>query len=581
MAIDGLFLHFMRAEIASFAVGAKIEKIYMPSRYELVFALRTRTQTRRLFLSVAGNAPRINFTESTPENPPTPPMICMLFRKTLAGAVITAVRQYGADRLLFIDLDATNEIGDRVKRTLAVELMGQYSNCILLNEDNVIVDALKRVDATKSSYREILPQRPYVFPPPQDKLQLTEVSPSQITDRLRGMPNKALSSALVAVMSGCSPLLGKELSYRVCLGERAVGELTPPQWERLERELADLKERLEKEEAEPCCLTGADGAFVDYYFMPLTLYANQVKLTRMQSLSEILDLFFVEREKRIRARAKAEDLYKTVNALIERTSKKINLQREELLSGDEMEQKRKFAELINANIFALPKGVSVYEVPDYYNDYQPVRIPVSPELSPAANAQKYFKEYRKAQTAKKVLSAQIEKGAQDLQYLQTVQYALQNAETFGELSEIRTELSQSGFLKSKTGTKNKKNSTVPPLEFRSPDGFTVLVGRNNLQNEQLTFKKAQKTDCWFHAKKAPGSHVILLLRNGKATDESMEYAAKLAAWFSSVRDRGTVEVDYTQVKNIKKPPGTKPGYVIYHVYNTVYVKAEKPKETTE
>ena len=201
-------------------------------------------------------------------------------------------------------------------------------------------------------------------------------------------------------------------------------------------------------------------------------------------------------------------------------------------------------------------------------------------LSPAANAQKYFKEYRKAQTAKKVLSEQIEKGTQDLSYLQTVQYALQNAETSGELSEIRTELSQSGFLKSKTGTKNKKNSTVPPLEFRSPDGFTVLVGRNNLQNDQLTFKKAQKTDFWFHAKKAPGSHVILLLQNAAPTDESMEFAAKLAAWFSSVRERGMAEVDYTQVKNIKKPPGAKPGYVIYHVYNTAYVKAEKPKETT-
>ena len=581
MAIDGLFLHFIRDEIARFAIGAKLDRIFMPSKYELVFVLRTRTQTRRLFLSVAGNAPRINFTASVPENPATPPMICMLLRKTLAGAVIENVRQYGADRILFFDLNATNEIGDRVKRTLVLELMGQYSNCSLLNEKQTIIDALKRVDASKSSYREVLPQRQYVFPPPQDKLQLTECAPSLVVEKLRALSGKTLSSALVSVMSGCSPLLGKELSYRVCLGERTVGELTDLQWKRLEGELADLKERLAENRAEPCYLIGPDDRLLDYYYMPLTLYANQATVKRAGSLSEILDLFYVEREKQARAKAKAEDLYKTVHSLIERTSKKINLQREELLTGDEMETRRKYAELINANIYALPKGASVYEVQDYYNDYQPLRIPASPALSPAENAQKYFKDYRKAQTAKKILTEQIEKGTEDLAYLRTVAYALEQAGTFGELSEIRTELSQSGFLKSKTGTKNKKNSTVPPLEFRSPEGFRVLVGRNNLQNDLLTFKKARKTDYWFHAKKAPGSHVILLLDGAAPTDEAMEYAAKLAAWFSSVRERGMVEVDYTQVKNIKKPPGAKPGYVIYHVYNTAYVKAEKPKEQTE
>ena len=578
MAIDGLFLHFMRSELAAFAVGAKIDKIYFPTKYELVLTLRTRTQSKRLFISVAGNAPRINFTDSSPENPATPPMICMLFRKLLCGATVETIRQYGCDRVLFLDLNATNEIGDRVKRTLAVEIMGPYSNCILLNEDGIIIDALKRVDASKSSFREILPQKPYRLPPPQDKLLLSEADTAAILSRLRLTDSKPLSSALVAAISGCSPLLGKELAYRVCLRDPLVSELSEPHWQRLTAELDGLRDMLVRDAPQPCYLMGQNGELLDFYYMPLTLYANQARVIPAAELSPVLDLFFVEREKRQRAKSKAEDLFKTVNALIERTSKKINNQREELLSGDALEEKRKFAELINANIYALSKGASVYEVPDYYNENEPVRIPVSPELSPAGNAQKYFKEYRKAQTAKKVLADQIEKGTADLDYLHTVRFALENASTFGELTEIRAELSQNGFLKSKTGTKNKKNSTVPPLEFHSPDGFRILVGRNNLQNELLTFKKARKTDYWFHAKKAPGSHVILEADEKTPSETAMETAARLAAWYSSLRERGMVEVDYTQVKNIKKPPAARTGYVIYHVYNTMYVKATKPNE---
>lgn len=578
MAIDGLFLRFMRSEIASFAVGAKIDKIYFPTKNEMVITLRTRTRARRLFVSVAGNAPRINFTEASPENPATPPMICMLFRKLLCGAVVEAIRQYGCDRVLFMDLNATNEIGDRVKRTLVLEIMGPYSNCILLNEEGVIIDALKRVDASKSSFREILPQRSYRLPPEQDKLDLSEAETPAVISRLKTIKEKALSSALVGAVSGCSPLLGRELAYRVSLRDPAVAELTPTQWARLESELAALREMLVSGIPKPCYLVDPGGELLDFYYMPLTFYANQARLVPAENLSSVLDLFFVEREKRQRAKSKAEDLFKTVNALIERTAKKINNQREELLSGEKLEEKRKFAELINANVYALSKGASVYEVPDYYNDNLPVRIPVQPELSPAANAQRYFKEYRKAQTAKKILAEQIEKGAADLDYLQTVRYALENASTFGELSEIRAELSQNGFLKSKTGTKNKKNSTVPPLEFKTDDGFRILVGRNNLQNELLTFKKARKTDYWFHTKKAPGSHVILVCEEAQPTPSAMEAAAGIAAWFSSVRERGMVEVDYTQVKNIKKPPAARTGYVIYHVYSTMYVEAKKPKE---
>ena len=577
MGVDGIFLHFLKNEIADYAVGAKIEKIYLPSKFELVLNLRTRTEARRLFISVGGNAPRFNFTASSPENPAQPPMLCMLLRKQLTGAVIREVRQAGLDRIVFFDMDATDEIGDRVKRTLVVEIMAQYSNCILLDENGVIIDALKRVDATKSSFREVLPRLPYQLPPAQDKFDIREVTPEQAAERVFSCENKALSSALLGALSGVSPLAARELAYRVTLGDPPVTELSDNARARLLHELTSLKAFVEAGKPQPCWLTDANGAYLDFSYMPLTLFANDAQRHSAESLSEILDRFYYEREKLRRAKSKAEDLFRSVAALKERTAKKINLQREELAACADREQKRIWAELINANLYSLQKGAAAYEVQDYYNDYQTVSIPADPLLTPSQNSQRYYKEYRKAQTAQKILTEQIEKGMADLAYLETVEDELSRAETEKELTEIRFELAGAGMLKSKTGTKNKKNAPLLPLRFTSPGGFTVLVGRNNTQNDELSFKKAAKNDWWFHAQKAPGSHVILVLNGGEAPEADMEFAAKTAAWFSSVRERGSVEVDYTRVKNLKKTPAARPGYVIYHVYQTVYAKAEKPQ----
>lgn len=577
MAIDGLFLHFIKEEIKEFAVGAKVDKLYLPTRHELVILLRTRTQTKRLFVSVSGNAPRINFTRFTPENPANPPMLCMLLRKQLCGATVTDVRQLGYDRVLFIDFDATNEIGDRVKRTLVVEIMAQYSNCILLDENGVIIDALKRIDASKSSFREILPQRTYELPPQQDKLNPEEATEEEILCKVLFFTDKKLSSAILSSVSGVSPLTAKEIAYRVTLSDPEINKLSDGVKQRLLHELAVLRGYIENG-AEPCYVVSDTGEPVEFSFMPLTSLSLRGKLVAEESLSDILDFFFVEREKLLRAKSKAEDLFKTVSNLIERTSKKINNLREELLQAEDAETKRIYAELINANLYSLQKGSSEYEVADYYNDYKMTKIPAAEHLSPAQNAQRYYKEYRKAQTAKKVLAQQIEAASADLEYLETVRDELSRAETERELNEIRTELSGAGFLKSKTGTKNKKNAPMKPLEFISPNGSRVLVGRNNTQNDALTFKISSKNDIWFHAKKAPGSHVVLVCSEKEPLPEDIEFAAGVAAWYSSVRERGSVEVDYTKVRNIKKPPASRPGFVIYHVYSTLYVKAIRPED---
>lgn len=576
MSIDGIFLNFLKNEIADFAIGAKVDKIYMPSKYELVLNLRTRTQTKKLFVSVSGNSPRINFTEFSPENPSTPPMICMLFRKQLSGATVKDVKQVGFDRVLMIELSATDEIGDKVERTLVVEIMAQYSNCILLDENGFIIDALKRVDSSKSSYREVLPHKQYVCPPVQNKLNITENSVSEISEAVFVQKNKKLSSAVLSVLAGVSPLIAKELAYRVTLDDIEVSCMSDAMKIRLEHELDILSDIVNNRKAKPCYLTDDNGNFIEFSYMPLTQYGNCVKINFTDSFSEIPDIFYFERERLQRAKSKASDLYKNVSSLIERTSKKINIQREELARCDDMETKRIYAELINANLYSLTKGTDNYTVANYYDNYTPVTIPVQPHLTPSQNSQRYYKEYRKAQTARKMLTELIDKGANDLEYLLSVQDELSRAATEKELSEIRTELSMAGFLKRKTGTGNKKSAALPILEFTSPDGFTVFVGRNNLQNDMLTFKKAAKNDIWFHVKNAPGSHVILSVGNNEPTNESMEFAASTAAYFSSVKERGHAEVDYTKVKNIKKPPASNPGFVIYHVYNTVYVKAIAP-----
>ncbi len=579
MAIDGIFLHFLKNEIADFAIGAKVDRIYLPTKYELVLSLRTRTQQKKLFISVSGNSPRINFTDFTPENPMTPPMLCMLLRKQLCGAVITDIKQIGFDRILMIELDATNEIGDRVRRTLVVEIMAQYSNCILLDENSVIIDALKRVDSSKSSFREVLPQREYKLPPQQNKCNIVDDAPQVIAETILGFRDKKLSSAVMSALAGISPLVSREIAYRVTLDDTDVAAMTQAMTQRLVHEIEFLAKTVNERNVKPCYLTDANGAFIDFSYMPLTLYDNSAVISFTESLSEILDIFYFERERLQRAKSKAEDLFKTVASLIERTTKKINVQREELLSCDDMESKRIYAELINANLYSLEKGSSVYILQNYYDNYKEITIPVQPHLTPVQNAQRYYKEYRKSQTAKKMLTELIEKGSADLQYLLSVQDELSRASTERELSEIRAELSAAGFLKSKTGTKNKKNSPLPLLEFVSPNGFKVYVGRNNIQNDILSFKKASNNDYWFHVQKAPGSHVILSLEGKEPEDTDMEFAAETAAYFSSVRDRGMAEVDYTWVRNLKKPPGANPGFVIYHIYNTVYVKAKNPERS--
>lgn len=582
MALDGIFLNLIKEEIKREALGARVEKVHQPAKNEIVLAMRSRSSAFRLLLSCSGNAPRIHLTAFAPDNPQNPPMLCMLFRKHLTGAILEDVTQLGLDRVLFLHFNATNEIGDRVKRVLVVEIMAQHSNIILLDERDVIIDSVKRVDHLHSSVREVLPGLSYALPPAQSKLETTKSENEEIITAICAQEGKHLSAALLAVMQGMSPILCRELAFRAFGEDVAVTQGLD--FSMLSIQLDFVRHMIETNTPAPCAVCDTAGKWLDFSFLPVTQYGNAGECRYYESLCALLDAFYYERERFARTKSKAEDLFRFASNAIERTTRKINHQKADLLQNENREEKRIFAELIQANLYRLEKGSVHYVVENYYDNYKEMKIPAKPHLTPVQNAQQYFKEYRKAQTAEGILKEQIAAGEADLAYFFTVQDALSRSETERELSEIRDELQSGGYLKRKNvrgSGKQKKQSPLPPLQFTSPDGFFVFVGRNNVQNEKLSMKTAQKTDLWFHAQKMPGSHAVLSLEGREPTVAAIEFAASLAAYYSSGRQSGSVNVDFTEVKNLKKPGGSKPGFVIYHVYQTIQVAPLMPERQNE
>lgn len=575
MALDGILLNLAKKEILDGAQFSRVEKIHQPSREELVIHLRGKGGGKKLFLSVRANSPRIHFTQHAPENPATPPMFCMLMRKRLVNAALVDVRQSELDRVLYIDFDATNEIGDKVKLTLSIEIMAKHSNIILFDGDGKIVDALKRVDLSQSTVRQILPGFRYTAPPPQNKLSILEHTTENIIAQIRSFENKTLSSAVLSSLQGVSPLISREVSGD--FSDHYVYEVSDVGFEELGRKIDELRKTVENGNGIPFMLKDETDKPVDFSFMPIKQYGTKYSTEEKGSFSELLDDFYFECDRLDRTRQKAQDLVKFLNSAIARISKKISLQQAELKQCADREQLRINAELINANLYRLEKGAAFYDLENYYDENKVIRIKADPSKSPAANAQKYFKDYRKAKTAETMLTELIEQGQNDLQYLETVADALDRASAQAEIEEIRNELVVSGFMKFKRKNNQKQPKLLPPMEYRTTDGFRVLVGRNNMQNDKLSLKTASKSDMWLHTQKFPGSHVIIVSDNKEISDDAIVEAAEIAAYHSKARDAKLVTVDYTYVKHLKKPQGAPPGKVIYHVYYSVNVTPDRTK----
>ncbi len=575
MALDGAFLHFIKEEISAY-IDARIDKIHQPSREEIVIHLRGKGYSKKLLLSAGADSPRIHFTEESFENPKTPPMFCMLLRKHLGSGRLAAVRQAGMDRILSLDFESVNELGDRVTLTLIIEIMGRHSNIILVGQDHKIIDAIKRVDEEMSRVRQVLPGMLYHELAPQDKLNLLTAQRAEIEARLSGGRDEELSKALVKLFQGISPVLAREIAgYATRYQERRVSELGADDLDRLMFFCGRLRKMLLENTPEPTIALEQNGKPREFSFLELKQYGHYLLTKRVDSCSELLDRFYAERDRIERMKQRSNDLLKLLMNLSERTERKIAVQTEELASCANRELYKTYGDLLSANLYQLKKGQTAAVLVNYYDEAQAeISIPLDPSLTPVQNAQKYYREYRKAATAENMLTTLIEQARDELVYLESVFDAVSRTDGESELLEIRQELSEQGYLKHYKN-KNKMLKAQPPMRFCSSDGYTILCGRNNKQNDRLTLRDAKNFDLWLHVHNMPGSHVIVQSQGGIIPNKTIEEACVIAAYNSKARDSAQVSIDYTLIKNVKKPNGAKPGMVIFTDYQTAYVTPDE------
>ncbi len=573
MAFDGAYLYAVKQEV-EVCLGARVDKLHQPSRDEIILHLRGRDGVRRLLISTSGDSARIHLTEVSIENPAAPPMFCMLLRKHLGGGKLTAVRQDGLERILFLDFDCVNELGDRVTLTLACEVMGRYSNLILIGEDGKVIDSLKRnADITRE--RVILPGFPYEMPHRSRRLNFLTTDDDTIGSAFLLEADMPLDKALVQLFEGVSPLLAREWAYYVGRGEALrTHSLTDAQKDRLFFVLHRTAELLRTGNCQFTILQTPEGQLRDYCFLRPEQYGALMVVRPMPSASAALDEFYAQRDLHARMKQRANDLFRLVMTRLERVTRKLDNQRQELAETDKMEKNKLFGDLLSANLYRIRKGDTVAVVENFYDEACPeLSIPLQVTLTPPQNAQRYYTLYRKAATAKEKLAEQIAQGEQELAYLESVFDVLNRAETESDLLLLREELSQQGYVKSRAA-RQKPAKQQPPMVYRSEDGFMILVGRNNRQNDQLTLKQAAKQDIWLHTQNIPGSHVILVTDGAEPSENAIRQAAVLAAYHSKARDSAQVPVDFTKVKFVKKPNGAKPGMVIFTNQQTLYVKPD-------
>ena len=550
-------------------VGARADKIYQPSREELVLSLRTpRDGAKKLIISANSAAARVNLTTQSFDNPQSPPMFCMLMRKHLCGGKLLDIRQDGLERILCFDFECTNEIGDTVINTLIAEVMGRRSNIILVR-DGRVVDSIKRITDDISSVRRVLPNIPYETPPREKRLNLLEVSPEDVWQSLSGSTER-LSKRLCAVLEGVSPIFARECAWYAAKDVEAVcAELSESARDRTLFFLSRAKRALGGE-PDFTVVSDLNGVKKDFCFMNIEQYSTAMLITKAESANALLDGFFAAADRSERTKQRARDLLRLLMNTYERISRRIELQKKELAECGEREVFRVCGDLINANIWRLEKGMTKCTLEDFATG-EPREIALDARLTPAQNAQKYYSEYRKLDTAEKMLTGLIKKGEEELVYIDSVFDAASRTENELELAEIRKELRAGGYLRGAEKPDERVKKLSEPLRFRSSDGFEILVGKNNRQNDQLTLKTAKATDLWLHTQGIAGSHVIIKTDGKQPPEQTIFEAAQLAAYHSKGRSGSQVPVDCTAVKFVKKPAGAKPGMVIFTNNKTLFV----------
>ena len=573
MAFDAGMLCCTLTELRETALGARIEKVYQPERDEILLQMRSFEGGKRLLINAGSNNPRICFTETPKENPQNPPMFCMLLRKYLQGAKLVEIEQADFDRIAFLGFDTRDEMGFECKRYLIAELMGKYSNLIFADGNKKIITALRTTDFSFDSVRQLIPGVTYTLPSQGEKINPLTIEKEDFLSLFANAPKeRPCDKFLVSSFMGLSPVVAREIVFA-----STSHTDTPIQYcfaEDIYKEFSRVAKMIRDRSFSPCLILNGEES-VEYSFMPLHQYGSYEKRD-FSSAGKLLDTFFASRDNRQRVHQRASDILRLLTNAEGRIKKKLELQRAELKACDEGENFRKYGDLITANIYKLQKKTAFAELEDYESMDEEgncpiIRIELDSRLTPAANAQRYYKRYAKAKTARVELAKQISLGESELEYIYTVFEALTKAESPADLIEIRDELYRSGYasrMKSYNASHKQKNPTV--MQFETPDGMRVLCGKNNLQNEYITHRLAEKNDYWFHAKQSHGSHVLLVTEGREPTDLDFTTAAEIAAYYSGA-EGANIAVDYTLAKHVKRVPGAKPGFVIYHTNWTAYV----------
>lgn len=559
MPLDAITLHALTLELKA-AEGARIDRVQQPEKDKILLSLRTREGNRRVLISAAASGARVHFTAESFENPAEPPMFCMLLRKHLIGAHIRKIEQPDWERMLLIRLDTRDEMGDESEKTLAVELIGRSANVILVGADGRIIDCLRRMEYGGEG-RGVLPGMIYRLPPKQEKLHFLNCSAEELRYAIDAMEEGTeLDKALMQSFSGLSPLICRELAYR----SRNSKDL-------LEKNALSLRETVEADDFSPM-LVSLDDTAKDFSFLSINQYGTAGKNERFDSFSELLDSFYARRDRAESRRRRSRELMKTVKTAYERTVRKLSVQKEELAQTENREEIRRQAELITANMYRIRKGQRELLCENYFEEgYPEIAIPLDPLKTPQQNAAALYKEFTRKKAAKEHLTTLIGEGEKQCDYLAAVLDEIERAENERDLADIRRELKETGYLKKAKTTKADRAKPQAPLRFISSDGLEILVGRSNMQNDELTFKLARRTDLWLHVQKLHGSHVVLRTDGIEPPLRSIEEAASLAAYYSQGREAGKIPVDITQIRFVKKPAGALPGAVLYTDYSTVFV----------
>ncbi len=567
MALDGIAVANIVNEMNASLAGARISKIAQPEADEIMLTVKTMAGQRRLLISASASLPLIYFTEKNKLSPMKAPNFCMLLRKHIGSGKIIRVWQPSLERIIHFEIEHYDEMGDLRRKDLVLELMGKHSNLIFCDEKGMIIDSLKHISAQTSSVREVLPGRQYFIALTQDKLDPLSAGREDFVSAVFTKP-QPLFKAIYMSFTGISPVIAQEVCCRANLDSDMSAKEIPEDGQlHLARIFLQLMEDVREGIFSPNIIYDAQDIPVEFSSVPLTMYQDMAA-RQFDSISEVLETYYAQKNASSRIRQKSADLRHLVNTMLEREAKKLDLQERQLKDTGKRDKFRLYGELLNTWGYNVPSGASSVTLPNYYDNDTEVKITLDPNKTASENAQRYYEKYEKLKRTFEALSELTEQTRSEVEQLKSIQTFLDQAQSEADLNQIREELVTSGYLK-KHDTQKKKGASRPersrPWHYRTQDGYDIYVGKNNLQNDELTFKSANASDWWFHSKKAPGSHVIARRKDGQdLPDHVFELAASAAAYYSSARDADKVEIDYVQRREVKKPNGSKPGFVIYY-----------------